>query len=55
MMAKGDNVKTNISKVLIRCLTIFEKTKIMAEVISNKILECFSPGNHEEIGKRYDK
>lgn len=48
-------MKINMAAILIRCITIMEKTGNLAEAISSKADKCFSVGNHENIHKLYDK
>ena len=48
-------MKINLAAILIRCITIMEKTENMAEAITDKAFQCFSLGNHENIYKWYDE
>lgn len=48
-------MKINLVAVLIRCITIMEKTESMAEEITDKAFQCFPLGNHENIYKWYDE
>lgn len=48
-------MKINLVAILIRCITIMEKTESMTEAITGKAFQCFPLGNHENIHKWYDE
>jgi len=48
-------MKINLAAILIRCITIMEKTENMAEAITGKAFQCFPLGNQENIYKWYDE
>lgn len=48
-------MKINLAAILIRCITIMEKTESMTEVITSKASQCFPLGNHDNLNKWYDE
>jgi len=48
-------MKINLAAILIRCITIMEKTEDMAEEITSKAFQCFPLGNHDNLNKWYDE
>jgi len=55
-------MKINLAGILIRSITIMEKTESMAEAVANMAeaaasaaKKCFPWGNHDEINKWYDE
>ena len=48
-------MKINLAAILIRSITVMEKTESMAEAAINITKKCFPMGNHDEISKWYDK
>ena len=48
-------MKINLAAVLIRSITVIEKTECMAEAAKNITKKCFLMRNHDKTNKWYDE
>lgn len=48
-------MKINLAAILIRSITVIEKTESMAETVASATKKCFPTGNHGNKRKCYDE
>ena len=48
-------MKINLAAVLIRSITVMEKTEDMAKAVASATKKCFPMGNHDKNNKWYDE